>query len=480
MIDTILITNKIVDSEQLEELSRQFFRVKVLHVFEPKPDLEHLRLINRFSWLQQVLIDDDLFDIVEPVIHAPRERLSKYVYLNPPAPTAPEHYQTAPGGILFVPGNDTHVKMMLPLAEHFSKHHFVVIRGANADKYLEEYHEPFTTVPMRLFHSTQYRPRMLEIFREHGICALVLGADWPGENWRLCHLARRCGIPSICIQEGPQDFELEEGRHKQLRHADYIFLQGLSTLDHLDAVRFYLSGNSRLTAYHPIPLPEAPMVLINSNFTYGVFEEARDQWVADCVNACAQLSVDYFISKHPRDHGDLSKYKVVNSDAFKLPEQMAKCSVTISRFSQVVHEAMLSGRQVIYYNPHGEVKRVLTEDRTGGLFHAHDFESLVKALEIAIQPDFPNKAERDICNKLHCGPCDGREIERCVMGIAQVAHQHRLEQERFGETASCLQTRPPRPDSAPDSALGHGVANLLRCVLPEESVQRVRRMIRGK
>lgn len=476
MKDAILITNKIVDSVQLEELHRHLFRVKVIHLFEPKPDLEHLRLLNRFSWLEQVIIDDDIFDVIAPVIEAPKERLSKFIYLNPPAPTSPECYQGAPGGVLFVPCNDTHVRMMLPLAKAIPNHHFLLIRGENAEHYLNENSEAFTTLPMRLFHSDQYRPRMLEVFREHGICALVLGADWSGENWRLCHLARRCGIPSICIQEGPQDFELEEGRHHQLQHADYVFLQGLSTLNYLDATRFYVSGNSRLSAYHPIPLPESPTVLINSNFTYGVCEEARDQWVADSVNACAQLSVDYFISKHPRDMGDLSKYKVVNSDAFKLPDQLARCNVVITRFSQVVHEAMLSGRQVIYYNPHGEVKRVHTEDQTGGFYHAHDCESLVQALKTAVQRDFPNKVERDICNKLHCGPCDGREVERCIMGIAQVAHQHRLDQERFGAAPSWLQTRPP----CPDSVLGHGVANLLRRLIPESSVQRIRRIVRGK
>lgn len=475
MKDAILLTNKIVDSEQLEELRRQLFRVKMLHLFEPKPDLEHLALINHFPWLQQVIIDDDIYEQVEHVIDVPKERLRKFVYLKPPAPSSAEYYATVPGGVLFVPSNDTHVKMMLPLAKHFKHHHFVVIRGANADKYLDEYDEPYTNVPMRLFQSAQYRTRMLEMFREHEISAVIMGADWPGESWRLCHLARRLGIPSICLQEGPQDFELEEGRHRQLQHADYVFLQGLSTLNYLDAERFFLSGNSRLTAYHPIPLPSAPTVLINSNFTYGVFEEARDQWVADCVNACAQLSVDYFISQHPRDHGDLSKYKVVNSDAFKLPDQMAKCSVTISRFSQVVHEAMLSGRQVIYYNPHGEVKRVLTEDRTGGFFHAHDFESLVKALEIAVKPDFPNKAERDICNKLHCGPCDGREIERCIEGIAQIAHQHRAEREALLPETPPPNTRPVQPESL----TGHRIANVLRRFLREDTVQRIRRKVRG-
>ncbi len=475
MKNAILLTSKIVDSEQLEELRRRLFHVKVIHVFGAALDPAHLEMINRFTWLEQVIVDDDLYDVVESVIRKPKERLSNYVYVNPPLGDTPQTAGAVPGDVLFVPCNDTHVKMMLPMAEGIPNHHFLVIRGENAERYLSEHHEPFTTLPMNIAHSPQYRSEMLALFRRYGTSAVVFGNDWVGENWRICHVARHCGIPTICIQEGPQDFELEGGWQRQMQYADYVFLQGLSTIPYLDATHFFVSGNPRLSACHPLPLPEPPAVLINSNFTYGVCEEARDRWVADCVDACARLSVDYFISQHPRDTGDLGKYKVIRSDAFKLPEQLARCNVVITRFSQVLHEAMLSGRQVIYYNPHGEVKRVHTEDRSGGFFHAHDPESLAGALAVALRPDFPNEAERTLCNRFHCGPCDGREVERCIEGIVQVAWQHRHALESFGASGAWRQARAPRPESV----LGHLAANWLRRVFPEEVVQRIRRAVRG-
>lgn len=425
---TLLITDKLVEPEQRTELRRNGHVVKVLHLFEPEPDIEHLRLVNHLDWVEKVLIDDDLFHNYRDAFSCETERLGQYVYTHPSPPADRTAYTTPPGNVLFIPCNDTHVKMLLPVAQRLGAGRFLVIRGENAEQYLTEHGVAFDRLSQDSFWTPAYRPKLLRLFRNHDIRAIVFGNDWTGENWRICHLARRVGVPTVCIEEGPQDFDLEEGRHAQMQHADYVFLQGLKTLDYCPALDFYVSGNPRLSTYKPLPLPEPPVVMINSNFTYGVHEDARDRWIAACVAACAGRGVDYFISKHPRDTSDLSRYNVINSDAFKLPEQLARCNVVITRFSQVVHEAMLSGRQVIYYNPHGEVKPIQTEDRTGGYFHAANEDELADRLATALLPDFPNRAERDLCNRLHCGPCDGREVERCVWGICRAA---RLRQETW-------------------------------------------------
>jgi len=46
---TLLITDKLVEPEQRTELRRNGHQVKVLHLFEPEPDIEHLRLVNHLS-----------------------------------------------------------------------------------------------------------------------------------------------------------------------------------------------------------------------------------------------------------------------------------------------------------------------------------------------------------------------------------------------------------------------------------------------
>lgn len=455
MQNTILITDRLVDPEQIAQLTRDRHRVKVLYLFEPEPDLEHLRLLEHLPWVEKILIEDRLFKKLSPLFSLPTAQLGDYVYTKGALPAPDPQQPFARGTVLFVPCNDTHVKMLLPIAQEIPNRMFLCIRGENGPKYLEEHGEPHQAMELRLFQSARYQEPLGNLFRDLNVTAVVFGNDWVGENWRICLLARRFGIPSICIQEGPQDYELEGGWQHQMEYADYIFSQGLVTLQYLETQRFYVSGNPRLTAYHPLPLPEPPQVLINSNFTYGVHEDARDTWVADCVEACAQNGVEYFISQHPRDMGNLSKYRVIKSDAFKLPEQMAQASVVITRFSQLVHEAMLSGRQVIYYNPHGEVKRTHTEDRSGGFFHAHDLDSLRGQLAAAVQREFPNALERDICNRIHCGPCDHREVERCLQGIAQIVHQHGHERAYQQERERALQ---PDPEQEPSSASTGGAA----------------------
>ena len=424
MKNTLLISRKLIESEQIEELARQGLDAKVLYLFEPDINADAVALANHLAWPQHFVIEDDIYRSLFRVFRMDAERLGRYVYTNPPVPDNTGWYTETPGSVLFVPCNETHVKMMLPVAARLKRARFLVIRGENADRYLKANGTPFDRMSLKDFHTPAYRPVMLDLFRKQETCAIVFGNDWVGENWRICHLARRLGLPAICIEEGPQDFELEDGRHKQMSHADYVLLQGLKTLDYLNATQLCVTGNPRLSDYRPVPLPSPPVVMINSNFTYGVFEDARDQWLADCVTACNGAGLRYFISKHPRDTGDLRRYNVIDSDAFKLPDQLAQCNVVITRFSQVVHEAMLSGRQVVYYNPHGEVKRILTEDCSCGYFHAKDAAALGRALQAAAHTPFTNERERDLCNRLHCGPCDGREADRCAWSICQIANQH--------------------------------------------------------
>jgi len=436
MTNTVLITRKTIDPFQMTQLRRDGHDVRVLHIFEPCADQGQLALLNRMPWVGKILLEDDLYGEFSKLFELPVSRLGNFVYTNPPAANFLQGLEPPEGEVLFVPCNDTHVKMMLPMAAKLPRHSFLVVRGENAEKYLDEHAEPFVRMSLKDFQGPKFQRPLAEMFQRRNISAVVVANDWTGENWRICELARLCGIPSICVQEGPQDFELEGGWQMQMQYADYILLQGLSTLPYLNASRFVITGNPRLSTYSPIPLPDPPVVMLNSNFTYGVCEEARDMWIADCVETCLGLSVDYFISKHPRDTGDLSAYKVINSDAFRLPDQLAQCNVVITRFSQVVHEAMLSGRQVIYYNPHGEVKRVQTEDDTGGFFHARDKESLRVALQAALLRDFPNAEARNRCNLYHCGPCDGKEIDRCVWAISQISMQNK-------EAPRLLLSRPP-------------------------------------
>ena len=152
-----------------------------------------------------------------------------------------------------------------------------------------------------------------------------------------------------------------------------------------------------------------------------MFEDARDAWMRGVAEACERAGVAYFVSKHPRDSGDYSGYPVLESNAFKIEEQINMATVLVSRFSQVVYECALRGRQVVYYNPHGEVKKVLTSDTSGAIYHASNPSELAGCLRKAVAPD----AERDAIMQdfltLHCGPRDEHGALRCVQAIAAAA-----------------------------------------------------------
>lgn len=426
-MNLLLITRRQIEASMLEQIERNH-NVKVLYHFGAEFDVSPL---NDLSWADKIIVEDALIDEIRPALKVDIHPLSQYITFSKQDQLVPKKrtvslakagHARPQGNVLFVPCNDTHVRMFLPIAQRIDDHNFLVIRGENADAYLDRYSEPYRRIGLELFGSDRYRPVIREEIERHGTSVIVFANDWVGENVKICQLARELGIPTVCIQEGPHDFELDGGKWRQMQNADYVFAQGFITLRYLEAKHFIITGNPRLSFYRPAPLPVGPMVMINSNFTYNIYEDWRDRWVGDCVSVCNQLQIPYFISQHPRDNGVFENYNVIKSDAFKIIDQIKNTSVLITRFSQVLYEAMLMGRQVIYYNPHGEVKRVLTDNHSGAFFVANSPESLEECLREAIKREFTNQRERDSFLKLHCGPCDGREVERCLISLAHIAN----------------------------------------------------------
>jgi hypothetical protein len=426
-MNLLLITDRLIETGKIEQLEKNY-NIKILYYFGPEFDLSSL---NDFSWADQIVAEDRLIDEIQPTLKVDIYPLSTYLTFTSHDQHSPHknrvglagEVQIRPqGNVLFVPCNDTHVKMFVTIAQEVGDRSFLVIPDENADVYLDMYDEEYWTIEPKLFKENEYRSPIIEELKNRGTKIVVFANDWSPENRKICRLAREMRIPTVCIQEGPQDFELDGGKWQQMQQADYVFAQGPITLCYLEAKYFIITGNPRLSSYLPVPLPNRPMVMINSNFTYNVYEDWRERWVRDCVRACNRLGVSYFISQHPRDNGAFEKYNVIKSGAFKIVDQIKKASIVITRFSQVLYEAMLMGRPVIYYNPHGEVKRVLTDDSSGAFSTAASPKSLKKYLRKATENVFPDQRERGRFLKLHCGPGDGRETERCLIGLAHISN----------------------------------------------------------
>jgi len=311
---------------------------------------------------------------------------------------------------LFFPSNDTHVHYMLPLAEKMQNSKFIVRakRRENSDLYLGVHKRNFTV----------YYPGILKTINPS---IVILGNDWGPEEKQVVEEAKQLGIPTVCIQEGCLDFM--DQRINRLTHSDYVFLQGPIMRKYIRRQNgLIVTGNPKYDNLYEERLPEKVKVMINVNFTYKIFEDARDQWVADAVRACNQLGLDFFISQHPRDNGVFPpEYRVIKSDAFKLRKQLEQSSILISRFSTVIYEALMMGRETVYYNPHGEPFRIFAEDDTGGIWRANNHSELVSSISSAIRNPGKNKANRDKFLEQHCGTLNHDAADRCVENLRRIA-----------------------------------------------------------
>lgn len=178
--------------------------------------------------------------------------------------------------------------------------------------------------------------------------------DWSKEAKRIVSFMRICKIPTFCIQESIIDFS---GNRKRMQFSDYALVQGIQTVLDLDRRAYFISGNPRYSFDKNQKPPQVINdVLINCNFTYGIFEKIRDTWIDDIVEVLENNKLNFSISKHPRDFGDLSRYKsnIINSNSSNIAEQIKHSDLIITRFSSIIHEAILQKKVVIYYNPHDE------------------------------------------------------------------------------------------------------------------------------
>lgn len=320
-----------------------------------------------------------------------------------------ELFEVTNGPVLFCPSNDTHTKLFEPIAKHLSEARFLLFdqrAGENARQMMESL-------------GLRYEVGGAEGLSNIRPSAIVVGNDWYQKVWELFERAYRMKVPTVCLQEGCLDFATK----RRMQRCDYALVQGPIMLEHLPQKIYFLTGNPRFDQLQSSSPPKKPTVMVNCNFTYGVHEEARESWIGDVVKACKELEVDFFISQHPRDPGEFPRYPVRKSHAGVVHAHIADCSILITRFSTLVYEAMLSGRQVIYYNPHGEEMRLFNEDTTGGIYKSYNYAALVGSLHKAIQPMTPEQKEAHrLFLEWHCGENDGGAARRCAFALAYISN----------------------------------------------------------
>ncbi|MBV7260590.1 hypothetical protein KCG43_00980 [Photobacterium sp. WH24] len=182
--------------------------------------------------------------------------------------------------------------------------------------------------------------------------AFIVGNDWGAEVKLLIKLARKLNIVSVALQESVVDLSNTSNRYL---FSDMVFAQGIISKELMRRSNVEITGNPRYESlsYHHGNTNGA---LINCNFTYGIFEDVRDDWIKSVSHALKNTRVEFKISKHPRDFSNLEGLEnyVIPSHAGVVHKQVINSKFLITRFSSLIHEALLLGRPVIYYNPHNE------------------------------------------------------------------------------------------------------------------------------
>lgn len=228
---------------------------------------------------------------------------------------------------------------------------------------------------------------------ELGLDYLVCGNDWGAEIKLLIWYARRRGVTTIAIQESVVDLSSKSDRYL---YADLIFVQGLVSKRALRRDDSLVLGNPR---YEHLRMGRHgnDFALVNCNFTYGVFEEVREEWISEVVQALKSELMQYRISKHPRDLSNLHAYReyILPSNAGVVHDQIRSSRLLVTRFSSLIHEAIAMGCPVIYYNPHGEDMGYPFEPDGKVLHFARSYEELVGAVKYLSgndlsQQDFEN------------------------------------------------------------------------------------------
>lgn len=198
-------------------------------------------------------------------------------------------------------------------------------------------------------------PFMLGAYTPRLIVALN---DWDPSVRAIFGAAQASGIKTVAIVEGIQDYwDADINRDRgAYRMADAVLLPGHFDARYFEdsAQKLAVTGVPRIERMRKRPaenLPAKTRVLINSNFSYGVLVDKRDDWVRAAAQACENAGVDWAISRHPADLGTLHEEKVTNQSFEKAT---LESTVVVQRFASGVLESLALKRPVIYFNPHQE------------------------------------------------------------------------------------------------------------------------------
>ncbi len=282
--------------------------------------------------------------------------------------------------IAFIPHKNYHVETIKILQKKLEEREFnfviadcsAIYKDEGVRTALEDSTLPHVSLPQLCFGD--FSPKCIIVFN-----------DWDKIVTRpAMEVAKKVGIIAMSIVEGIQDYD--DADTERVRNAyktcSHVITPCKFDMKYFDRENQYVYEGcipriAKLmaeVAQHPYN-PDSPIV-INSNFSYNVLVDKRDEWVKSVVEACEELGKKYVISKHPADLGDFSAYNVTNKSMY---DAIWESSLFISRFGSGIIESLAMERPVLYYNPHNE-KVDKFKDSLGAYYTANNKEELKKLI----------------------------------------------------------------------------------------------------
>ena len=278
--------------------------------------------------------------------------------------------------IVFIPHKDYHAKTVLYLKEMLEQRGLTyaiadcsaLYRDEGVRKVLQEFDVPHISFPQLCFGD--FSPKSIVVFN-----------DWDRVVTRpAMEAAKKAGIVALAIVEGVQDYDdADTGRVRSAyKTCSHVITPCKFDMKYFDSeVQHVYEGAipriEKLAAEVELhPYSTMKPIVINSNFSYNVLVNKRDEWVKTAVDACIELELPYVISRHPADMGDFSQYTVTAKTMY---DAIWDGSLFISRFGSGIIEAIAMSRPVIYYNPHQE-KVDKFKDSLGAYYIANSKDEL--------------------------------------------------------------------------------------------------------
>jgi hypothetical protein len=189
-----------------------------------------------------------------------------------------------------------------------------------------------------------------------------------------------------------------------MQHTDYAFVQGSQTAYDLQKKTVYITGNPRYENLNRSSGQLNKKVIINCNFTYNIYEDFRYTWLDMISETLDNLRLDYLIIQHPRDTGDLTRYRDSRkTNSATVHNILSDAFVLITRFSSLIHEAIIMGIPVIYFNPQNERMKYGFDFNQSFIQLAGNKEELKTSIERVLQQQIDEEELRSYIIR-HCLP----------------------------------------------------------------------------